>query len=437
MELKEGEITAEHITEELLKLARAIEADKLGLNDLLNKLVESLAISTITAKVEAGEVAKDVAEEAMEEVAEAEYVGVPTPAEVAMLPRVMPLEEAVPVAVAVEERAPTPEEARLAELAKVVPEAAMPGLPFGAPGAPALVAPPTAVPAPELAVGLEQALSKGYLDRLLTAVNEKIAEAEAAGLAEARELRQGFEKIREKIEGLEGMEAVERKLSAVRLIHDLINLLKIAGAFKGRGAVAFDATNMGLVDINDLMKQVAYQATKIDFIDAVIYVENEEEFRKEVKVPEGMKIIELEEGQTAVEAFSKYIEEDPTIDAANAALATSDANIEKLEKYLRDHAGRLENVFSTMMMNVNDKNISGQEIMLPAMNLMSIMLRLTAAEKPTVMCVGEVEPEIMDTIRELQSFLKNALNVITIQALNIGRRIEQFINTIVQTEIAL
>ena len=147
-------------------------------------------------------------------------------------------------------------------------------------------------------------------------------------------------------------------------------------------------------------------------------------------------IKQLEEGENIAKALNDHLV-DKGIDPTRAALAVGEEDVENLKALYEGAAGDLSATFNSLVVNTQQmQTILNQDGMLPAMNMMSIMLRLAAEEKPTLFSIGCSEATV-GTLAELQATLGRMLNFISVQAIEIGRRVEEFINSVGKIEIAL
>ncbi|MGB2599852.1 MAG: hypothetical protein WBD04_05435 [Candidatus Omnitrophota bacterium] len=296
-----------------------------------------------------------------------------------------------------------------------------------APAVPSMVAPPVMKPA------------------VLVAPEEELTSAVSA---EHMSLMVQWMRSRARYKDLKSLSDRDRAaMSAQELQIYLAEILKEAGSSDKPVISGFDFRK-GHLDDDKVIEQIIaeVQTFKGDVVRHVIVVDKASEADLRGALGDDaakVQIVAYDERihTNIIEAFNVGIGEietdrSITIDRSLVALALTESDAPAVREYYR--TGKKEgrtNVFNYLVVNPGDEavNIKGQGDMLPTLNLASILTRLAVKTKPTVMTVACSEATIMD----LERALEGMLNFIRIKAQNIGKQVREFIDSVIETDLAL
>jgi hypothetical protein len=308
--------------------------------------------------------------------------------------------------------------------------------PLPAPGTPTAGMPAIGTLTPTMIGARAMALLDDRIDVLMAFVNDHF------------DARMDLYKDNMRIAGLMGT-VNNRAVSVTERMNALVRLLDEAGIFTSTLIPAVDARGEFLSN-RALLEQIALQAgmqgkDKRSFIRPVVVVSAKNRVEVEGFFAErkaNVKIVlfnATRHGDNIIRAVEEGISEleGISVTPSYVALAVTAGDIDLVENYYGSYdreTARMANNF--LIVNTEAEGIEGKEALMPAMNLVGILLRLAAREQPTLMAIGCDEGELSDKLADLKRRLGDILNLIRIKARNVGMEIMNMVDALNRTKIS-
>ncbi|MFA6637190.1 MAG: hypothetical protein WCV56_08860 [Candidatus Omnitrophota bacterium] len=222
--------------------------------------------------------------------------------------------------------------------------------------------------------------------------------------------------------------------SAADAMAGLMSLLEQGQVFTSPLFVAVDARN-GQLDSKTLIKGLVSQAKNIEFVQLVVVVDRAGAVPEELS---GHAHIEVRPDESIIAAMNRGIRDrasdlglDPAkINRTHVAMAITHNEIEGIG----DTYGRTDTIDTPNFLVVNKETITADmqeevDVTVPTLNLMSILVRLASQETPTLVAIGFNDDKFMSGLA--------AFRIIRISPINIGEKIAEFINAIMEVATSL
>jgi len=248
-------------------------------------------------------------------------------------------------------------------------------------------------------------------------------------------------------------------MGSVERMNALIRILEIGGMFDAPLVTVFDAREFGgdaIVNgevIGQMVDQVVETKQSVDarsIIRPVIVVSSRSRGEVETAINAASAGKNVREGDIHVVEMASDAENvvnfaigavekvESRVDRAQVAIAVRSSDIDSIEKYYSSLSSQdIAGMANILIVNTLAEGMAENRNTMPAMNLMSILVRL-ASKRPTLLAIGcENMDEIKGLEENLKSLLGRILNYIKITAGNLGREIEIFLNTLDKTSVSL
>ena len=222
---------------------------------------------------------------------------------------------------------------------------------------------------------------------------------------------------------------LESGMTAEEKVFGLAELLKQAGIFRGQYAAVVDLREKEGFDRETMKNALNALATK-DIPVKIYVILGEGETAKGIDL-DARSIIRVSDTENVLEAVAEKIQTDMEgISNGNIsiALTENEKNVNDITAHFERHEARSLNVLIA-----NKKEVYTEQQSIPALDLLNLLSKLTAADTVSVMAINCNQ----ETIESMRSMLKGIMRLIVIKAKDIGEEIRNFINTIRETARSL